>query len=433
MEQAIDVAAETLVSLGKSDGIAGNVLASSIKNFDKEPHLSILSGRWMPTKFGPRYVLNSRRSYFDKISSSLVIDDKYDDDNNEPYYLKISIKLLREVFDLCRLDNSDSSLQNNLINDDDNYDSMMKKSKSYDNNDDNVNYNPNFDAPIFGHLDNISMDQLTSFLDNTVDLKQINLDDIDFDSTQALCFFVNIYHVLLLHARLVLETPNKATWAAYYNRACYEIGDDVFSLAEIEHCVIRGGSLSRYEQKKIKAISRHAAQPPSESDSHYAYALGISDKRAHFLLNSGSISHPHTIYLLTSNTFDMQLDKATHSMIINGMRIDLYRRELILPKVCKVYLNDDEEIEPEYDEDGYEIKISDAEKLARRCLQLIEHCQDPYFEDLFKLLNENINDYDDNDYNDEDDDNNNNANNRLLRLKFLKYQYQIHDVITLSI
>ena len=433
MEQAIEVAAETLVSSGKSDGIAGNVLASSIKNFDKEPHLSILSGRWMPTKYGPRFVLNSRRSYFDKISSSLVVDDhdRYDDDN-EPYYLKISIKLLKEVFDLCRLNsNSDSNYQNDDINNDDNYDNTMNKSKSYDN-DDNFNYNPNFDAPMFGHLDNISMDQLTSFLDNTVDLKQINLDDIDFDSTEALCFFVNVYHVLLLHARLVLETPNKATWAAYYNRACYEIGDDVFSLAEIEHCVIRGGSLSRYEQKKIKAISRHAAQPPSESDSHYAYALGISDKRAHFLLNSGSISHPHIIYLLTSNTFDMQLDKATHSMIVSGMRVDLYRRELILPKVCKVYLNDDEEIEPEYDEDGYEIKISDAEKLARRCLQLIEHCQDTYSEDLFKLLNENNNNDDDDD-NDNDDDNNNNTNNRRLKLKFLKYQYQIHDVITLSI
>jgi len=411
LEEAIDVAAEALVSLGKSNGIAGNVLASSIKNFEKEPHLSILSGRWMPTKYGPRYILNSRRSYFDKISSSLVFDDHLssEDVNDEPYYLKISIKLLNEVFDLCHgyrdPDQNDDSMKSN-INDD---------------------YDINHDDPIFGHLDNISMDQLTSFLDNTVDLKQVNLDDIDFDSNQALCFFVNVYHVLLLHSRLVLETPNKSTWAAYHHRACYEIGDDVFSLAEIEHCVLRGGSLSNYDQKKIKSISRHAAQPPPESDSHYAYALGINDKRAHFLLNNGSISHPHKIFLLNSNNFDIQLDRATHAMLVTGMRIDQYRRELVLPKVCKVYLNDDDEDEPEYDEDGYEIKISDAEKLARRCLQLIEHYEDAYTEDLIKILN----DYN-NDDNDDNNDEDNNPNNRRLQLKFLKFQYNVHDVLSLS-
>ena len=413
LEEAIDVAAEALVSLGKANGIAGNVLASSIKNFEKEPHLSILSGRWMPTKYGPRYILNSRRSYFDKISSSLVTDDyaRAGDINDEPYYLKISIRLLNEVFDLCHGDNRDTNNQN---------DDGMKSSF-------NSSFDINDDDPIFGHLDNISMDQLTSFLDNTVDLKQVNLDDIDFDSNQALCFFVNVYHVLLLHSRLVLETPNKSTWAAYYHRACYEIGDDIFSLAEIEHCVLRGGSLSTYDHKKIKSISRHAAQPPPESDSHYAYALGISDKRAHFLLNNGSISHPHTIFLLTSNNFDVQLDKATHAMIVNGMRIDQYRRELVLPKVCKVYLNDDDEDEPEYDEDGYEIKISDAEKLARRCLQFIEHYQDVYAEDLLKVLNDdNDDDYDDNN----DDDNN--PSSKRLQLKFLKFQYSVHDVMSLS-
>ena len=415
MEEAIDIAAEALVSYGKSNGIAGNVLASSIKNFDKEPHLSILSGRWMPTKYGPRYILNSRRSYFDKISSSLVEDD-HDNHDNEPYYLKISIKLLKEVFNLCRSTNRESSHQNDDSN----------NSKYDDNSRNNENYDF-YDDPIFGHLDNISMDQLTSFLDNTVDLKQINLDDIDFGSNEALCFFVNVYHVLLLHSRLVLEMPNKATWAGYHYRACYEIGDDVFSLAEIEHCVVRGGSLSSYDQKKIKSISRHAAQPPPESDSHYAYSLGISDKRAHFLLNNGSISHPHTIFLLTSDNFEVQLDKATHAMIVTGMRIDLFRRELILPKVCKVFLNDDDDDEPTYDEDGYEIKVSDAEKLARRCLQMIEHYQDTYSEDLVKLLN----DYDDDEYNDDDNDDNN-PKNKSLGLKFLRFQYDVHDVLSLS-
>lgn len=52
-------------------------------------------------------------------------------------------------------------------------------------------------------------DRLMSFLDDIGALKLIDLLKIDYSSKEAVCFFCNIYHALLLHARLVLGSPNE--------------------------------------------------------------------------------------------------------------------------------------------------------------------------------------------------------------------------------
>jgi hypothetical protein len=38
----------------------------------------------------------------------------------------------------------------------------------------------------------------------------VNLATIDLASKEALCFFSNVYHALLLHARTVLRLPSKS-------------------------------------------------------------------------------------------------------------------------------------------------------------------------------------------------------------------------------
>lgn len=47
------------------------------------------------------------------------------------------------------------------------------------------------------------------FFDAVSDLKHVRLSSINVYSPEALCFFVNIYHTLLLHARIVIGPPNK--------------------------------------------------------------------------------------------------------------------------------------------------------------------------------------------------------------------------------
>jgi hypothetical protein len=52
-------------------------------------------------------------------------------------------------------------------------------------------------------------ERLISFLDDTGALKLVDLAKIDYSSAEALCFFINVFHTLLLHARLVLGCPNE--------------------------------------------------------------------------------------------------------------------------------------------------------------------------------------------------------------------------------
>ena len=59
---------------------------------------------------------------------------------------------------------------------------------------------------------------------------------------------------------------------------CYEIGGDVFSLAELQIRVIRG-TMSKAIHPRSPFI-----QAPRKSRAHLAYALGEADPRINFVL-----------------------------------------------------------------------------------------------------------------------------------------------------
>lgn len=94
------------------------------------------------------------------------------------------------------------------------------------------------------NVDTREASQLMAFLDNTSALKHVDLAAIDLGKPEAMCFFVNIYHTLLQHGRLILGPPTPQNWGLFFSSVSYEIGGDVFSLVELEQCVIRG-SLSK--------------------------------------------------------------------------------------------------------------------------------------------------------------------------------------------
>lgn len=53
-------------------------------------------------------------------------------------------------------------------------------------------------------------------------------------------FWVNVYHCLLVHAQLVAGTPgNIQQIVGFYNSCSYLVAGHVFSLVEIEHCILR--------------------------------------------------------------------------------------------------------------------------------------------------------------------------------------------------
>ena len=172
-----------------------------------------------------------------------------------------------------------------------------------------------------------------NFLDMTCQLRSLPLQHLDLSKPQAFCIFVNIYHCLLQHSLVVTVNGPlfKSSVGHYMRTTCYEIGGDVFSLAELHHCVIRGKT-SRPTLSKYPYL-----EPPRKSNSYRFYALDFHDPRVNFLMNTGDTSCPISIPVLQTETLDDQLNTATTAFIQKEVDIDKAKGTVVLPKICDVY------------------------------------------------------------------------------------------------
>jgi hypothetical protein len=83
-------------------------------------------------------------------------------------------------------------------------------------------------------------------------LKCVRLDGL---SPQHLwSFWVNVYHSLLVHGQLLAGRPcNLREVVGFYNKASYLVAGHVFSLVEIEHCILRR-QMTRPKISVIRAV-----------------------------------------------------------------------------------------------------------------------------------------------------------------------------------
>ena len=83
-------------------------------------------------------------------------------------------------------------------------------------------------------------DNLKAFLNHSSMLKKCQIGGLS--EKAKLTFFLNLYHLMITHAYLVLGTPTSSfKWVSYFNMISYQVDDDIFSLTELEHCIIRAG------------------------------------------------------------------------------------------------------------------------------------------------------------------------------------------------
>eukprot|EP00934_Nitzschia_sp_Nitz4_P005934 Nitzschia sp. Nitz4//scaffold143_size57137//47798//52921//NITZ4_006522-RA/size57137-processed-gene-0.41-mRNA-1//1//CDS//3329536470//5924//frame0 len=174
------------------------------------------------------------------------------------------------------------------------------------------------------------------FLDLTGQLRVLALDEVDLSSKRAFCLFANLYHCLLQHALLLsVNGPlQKRSYGHFMRTACYEIGPDVFSLAELYCCVLRG-KLSKPVNPKPPYI-----EAPKKSHPYRVYALDYRDPRINFVLNTGDYACPQDIPVLRKSTLEQQLHRAAYKVLSKEMGVDRKKRTVLLPKVCEVYKHD---------------------------------------------------------------------------------------------
>ena len=152
---------------------------------------------------------------------------------------------------------------------------------------------------------------------------------------EALAFFLNLYHALLLHALLVLGAPRDAT--TFSKQVSYDVCGDVFSLNDLAQCVLRGRLRPEQEisvpeattatqikgaldavRAKLPKRSASPPKPPTPSnarspaleDAHWALALAASDGRVALAAHSGARDFPSVILEADPATLPATLDAA---------------------------------------------------------------------------------------------------------------------------
>mmetsp|Transcript_22242 Transcript_22242/g.33297 ORF Transcript_22242/g.33297 Transcript_22242/m.33297 type:complete len:855 (-) Transcript_22242:172-2736(-) len=180
-----------------------------------------------------------------------------------------------------------------------------------------------------------SPDEFVNFQDKTSRLKNLPINKLVRSGQNAFCICINLYHCLLQHSLLLSpSTPTKKSIVTFMRTHCYEIGGDVFSLAELECCVIRGHMDQGHHPKPP------FVREPKKSRAHYLYALDTVDPRINFILNTGDTSKPRQVPILTTDTLEEQLTSISTRFLRANSSVDVSKRTVTLPKICEVYKND---------------------------------------------------------------------------------------------
>ena len=108
----------------------------------------------------------------------------------------------------------------------------------------------------------------------------------------------------------------------------------MFSLIELEHCVLRG-KLSRPE-----VLPKVGYKLPLHDDDRYSYGLSMVDPRINFAISNGSLSSPNVIYAMTPVNFEEQLTLASRKTLEFCLDINTSTRSITLPRACFLYRSD---------------------------------------------------------------------------------------------
>ena len=186
----------------------------------------------------------------------------------------------------------------------------------------------------------------------------MNLESLE-DPDTALCFWLNVYHTLLVHATMLFGPP--LTRWKLWSELCYDIGGCPFSLLEIEHCVLRA-RLSKPRHQPLarfflpKSFVRGSRREemsrcvPKDSRINFVRTISLSYHSQNNVplkiileqqvLNSGSISCLRAIPVFQESKLDEQLTRASVAFLRKNLVVDISTCTIILPAILSWYKND---------------------------------------------------------------------------------------------
>ena len=203
-----------------------------------------------------------------------------------------------------------------------------------------------------------SVDAWTTFLDRVAMLKEVNLLNVSNDQHRYV-FWMNVYHTLLLHSRLMLGSSNTPyRFFKHARSVAYDIfafpHRNVFSLHEIEHFILRGQS----KKPSTGFITTMFLPSCNKDDVKWDMAPRSAEPRLNLILNYVTTSSPPRIPVFVAagngeeeekeeekkehsiSSIDRQLDVAASSFLKHCTVVHADEKKVYIPKVLDWYRND---------------------------------------------------------------------------------------------
>ena len=152
--------------------------------------------------------------------------------------------------------------------------------------------------------------------------------------SEQLGFWINLYNALVIDAVIQAKVQGSVTesWLGvmgFFQKAAYQIGNERFSLTDIEHGVLRAN----------RGFPHFPGPHFSPDDPRIASVFEEIDPRIHFALNCASNSCP-PIGVYSPEQIDNQLNLAAQNFINGDTTVDPERREISISKIFLWYKAD---------------------------------------------------------------------------------------------
>jgi len=168
-----------------------------------------------------------------------------------------------------------------------------------------------------------------AFAISSCELQQIVLDELPLE--EQVCFWINTFNLLSIHSTIV-EGNSASTMdkkIEQMKKAKYNIGGFIFSLFEIEFCMIR----------HKMTIPEFFGCKPLASDQRSFFAVSRTEPRINFALNPGTVSGASMRIYHLATIFE-DLEAATRTFLQEKITLDEEKKEITLPKQLEWYYKD---------------------------------------------------------------------------------------------
>jgi len=178
-----------------------------------------------------------------------------------------------------------------------------------------------------------------AFGNATAELQLIKVHNLS--NNQKLVFWLNLYNTLMLHAYVSVGQPDDHhSWLKFQRASCYEIDGHLYSLWDIEHCVLRAVMPS---SKWLSLQGHHVSANEccfSEDDRRISSVLSKPVPYLTFLLCNTTTPYPRIRIYHPGSCQKEIMDTVKNCLSAHPLHININAREIQVPLLYKWYAKD---------------------------------------------------------------------------------------------